>query len=47
MFILFELFKTSSISNWEEAKKMHLNVDVGNVLISAVCEGSDFSEMKH
>lgn len=40
MFILFELFKTSSIYNWGEAKKMHLSVAAGSVLISAVCEGS-------
>lgn len=40
MFILLELFKTSSIYNWGEAKKMHLNVDAGNVIISAVYEDS-------
>lgn len=40
MSTLFELFKTSSIYNCGEAKKMHLNVDAGSVLISAVCEDS-------
>ena len=31
---------TSSIYNQGWAKKMHLNVDVGSVFISVVCEGS-------